>query len=283
MSTVRVASVQATVVFDDPEANAAYAVEHLGRLAAQGVQLVVFPEAFLTGYCVDSAQAARGIALPVEMEGDRIATGPAPFERLREAVASHGLHCIFGFAARDGRGVFNAAALVDPNGNARAYVKTHLPELGLDKHVVPGDALPVFDTALGKIGILICFDLRPPEPMRVLALKGADLVVLPTNWPDGAQISAQVLSVARAVENRVAFVSCNRHAPENGTTFIGMSSIVDPLGNVLAMAGAGEEVLIADLDLSVAREKRVATIPGKYEWTVFESRRPELYGPLVGE
>ncbi|MCO5298225.1 MAG: carbon-nitrogen hydrolase family protein [Fimbriimonadaceae bacterium] len=281
MNTVRVASVQAAVVYNDPDANAAYAVGRLRELATQGVQLAVFPEAFLTGYCVDSAEEARRIAFPVQIEGDVLVRGPEAFETIRREAAALRMHVVFGFAARDARGVFNAAALIEPDGRARVYVKTHLPELGLDKHVVAGDSLPVFDTALGKIGILICFDLRPPEPMRVLALEGADLVVLPTNWPDGAQISAQVLSVARAVENRVAFVSCNRFAPENGTTFIGMSSIIDPLGNVLAMAGGGEEVLVADLDLDLSRQKRVATIPGQYEWTVFESRRPELYSPLV--
>lgn len=281
MSVVRVASVQATIAYGDPSANAAYAVRQLRELAPRGVQLAVFPEAFLTGYCVESAEEARAIALPVELEGDVLVRGPESFEAVRAEVDALGMHCILGFAGRDARGVFNAAALIEPGGRSRVYVKTHLPELGLDKHVVPGDALPVFETALGRIGILICFDLRPPEPMRVLALKGADLVVLPTNWPDGAQLSAQVLTMARAVENRVALVSCNRYGPENGTTFIGMSSIIDPLGYVLARAGDGEEVLVADLDLTLARQKRVATIPGRYEWTVFESRRPDLYGPLV--
>ena len=281
MSTVRVASVQTNVAFDDPETNARRAVVHMETLAEQGVELVVFPEAYLTGYCVADATAARCLALPVTLVGDRVEVVPAPLAAVRDAAVRLGVHVVMGLAALHDEQVINLAVLIEPTGAIRGYRKTHLPELGLDKHVAAGPSLPVFDTALGRIGILICFDLRPPEPMRVLALKGADLVVLPTNWPVGAEISAEILSIARAVENRVAFVSCNRVGEENGFRFIGLSSIIDPLGNVLARAGTEEEVLVADLDLAISRQKRVVTIPGSYEWTVFESRRPDLYSPLV--
>ena len=281
MSVVRVASVQAPVVFGDPTANAAYAVARLEELAVRGVQLAVFPEAFLTGYCVTDAEEARAIALPIRLEGDEIVEAPESVQSIREAAQRLGVHAVFGFAGVDARGVINVAALVEPSGRLRAYLKTHLPELGLDKHVVPGDSLPVFDTEIGRIGILICFDLRPPEPMRCLAIQGADLIALPTNWPVGAEMSAELLSRARALESRVHFVACDRIGEERGFRFIGMSSIVDATGTVLALAGAEAEVLVADLDLAVAREKRIRTIPGQYEWTVFESRRPDLYGALL--
>ncbi len=280
---IRVASVQCAVAFDSPGENASRAVARLDALAMQGVDLAVFPEAYLTGYCVADAAAARALALPVVMDGDRVVELPESLGSVRDAAQRLYMHVVMGLAALDGGQVVNLAVLIEPDGTVRGYRKTHLPELGLDKHVAAGRALPVFDTALGRIGLLICFDLRPPEAMRVLALQGADLVILPTNWPVGAEISAEILSVARAVENRVALVTCNRVGEENGFEFIGLSSIIDPLGNVLAHAGADEEVLVADLDLAVSRNKRVATIPGSYEWTTFESRRPDLYGPLVRE
>jgi predicted amidohydrolase len=128
--------------------------------------------------------------------------------------------------------------------------------------------------------MLICFDVRFPEASRILALKGADIIVLPTNWPKGADISADILCIARAAENKVYVATCNRVGKEKGFEFIGKSKIIDSFGNVIASAGAEEETIIGDLDFSLSRTKRIVTIPGKHETTIFESRRPELYGPI---
>lgn len=276
---MRIACVQSNVVFADPVANAANAIAHLEQVDAQGVEFVVFPEAYLTGYCVDSAEEAARIAIappPLARSG-----GEAPWNDLQSAVDRLNIHLIIGFAEKTESGVGNTAALLTPNEAPRLYRKTHLPELGLDHFVTPGSCLNVFETKFGKIGILICFDLRAPEPARALALQGADLIVLPTNWPNGAQVSAELLAPARAVENKVFLATCDRVGDENGFHFIGLSKIIDPMGNVLASAGDEEAVLIADLDLGQARNKRNVTVPGKHETTVFESRRPELYGPIV--
>jgi predicted amidohydrolase len=275
---VKIACVQSNVVFGDPAANAASAVIHLERLAEEGVDLAVFPEAFLTGYCVDSAEAALGIALDDDWEAEPVPAVAA----VRDACVRHKMHAVVGAACRAGGKVSNKAFLFEPNGKTHRYSKTHLPELGLDKFVTPGDDLPVFDTALGKIGIAICFDLRPPEPIRILVLKGAELIVLPTNWPEGAEFAPAFTAAVRAAENRVFLAACNRVGTENGFTFIGKSGIWGVGGKCLASAGAEEETICADLDLAEAREKRVRTIPGKYETTVFESRRPELYGRIAG-
>lgn len=189
---------------------------------------------------------------------------------------------IAGFAEQGSDGlIYNTAALFQPGG-AFFYRKTHLPKLGLDRFVGRGSELPVFETPHGRIGIAICFDLRPPEVCRVLALQGADLVVLPTNWPSGAAaISPRLIAPVRAVENRIFLATCNRVGEENGFAFIGLSGIYAPSGNVLALAGDGEETLVADLDLVAARDKRAVTIPGVYETEAFASRRPELYGRIV--
>ena len=157
-----------------------------------------------------------------------------------------------------------------------------MPELGYDRYVTTGDDLNVFETKFGKIGIQICFDIRFPEASRILALQGADVIFYPTNWPKGADISADVLAVARAVENKVYVVTANRVGEENGFSFIGKSKIISPSGVILAGASNGEEVMVADLDFEISRNKRNITIPGKHETTVFESRRPELYGPIFG-
>lgn len=106
------------------------------------------------------------------------------------------------------------------------------------------------------------------------------MICLPTNWPEGAEMSAHAISQARAAENRVCYVG-NRVGTESGFTFIGASGIYDVNGQILAKAGAEEEIIIADLDLMTSRRKRAIIVPDEYEWTMDASRRPDLYGPLV--
>ncbi len=270
---MRIACVQSDVVFNDPLANAERAVRELERLSSEhGVELAVFPEAFLTGYCVENREGACSIA---------IHRNSAVFEELAQACEEYNLLAVIGFAETDGEQIYNTAVLLEPGEEPRFYRKSHLPELGLDKFVTPGDELPVFETRLGNIGILICYDLRIPEAARTLALKGAEIIVLPTNWPNGADISADFISIARAAENRVFLATCDRVGTENGFSFIGKSKIIDVSGTVLASAGAEEEVIMADVDLTKARNKRTVTIPGKYEIQVFDSRHPHLYSALV--
>lgn len=271
---IRVASVQANVFFGKPVWNAEAAEGYLVKVAHDGVQLAIFPEAFLTGYCVDDLEGARSIAIPIEHEA---------LERVRKAAERLGVITIVGFAEDDHGELYNSAALFEPGVEPRYYRKSHLPELGLDKHVGLGNELDVFETKLGRIGILICFDQRPPEPARVLALKGAELIALPTNWPEGAETSAEIMCLARAAENRVFFATANRVGTENGFRFIGRSKIIDPVGTVLSAAGSEEEVIQAEIDLAQARIKRTRQVPGKYETTVFESRRPELYASLMDQ
>lgn len=271
---MRLACVQSNVTFGKPDWNAEAAEARLAQLALDRVELAVFPEAYLTGYCFDSREAASSAAIP--------SSHPA-LERVRQAAERHGIVTIVGFAENAGGTLYNSAALIEPGVETRYYRKSHLPELGLDKFVSQGGRLDVFPTRLGKIGILICFDQRHPEPARVLALKGAELICLPTNWPIGAETSADFVCLTRAAENRVFYAACNRVGHENGFDFIGRSKIIDPVGRVLASAGAGEQVVVADIDLAESRNKRTSNIPGKYEMTVFASRRTDLYGPLLDE
>jgi predicted amidohydrolase len=286
---MRLACVQSNVAFGNFEENLSRAVARLREMKHQGVDLVVFPETYLTGYCVDSNEDAVKLAMQVSsseaapnmVENSGAATATGILDRLSKACDEIDILAVVGFAEREGTLLFNTAALLEPGEAPRYYRKSHLPDLGFDKFVQPGSALEVFETRLGKIGILICYDLRPPEAARVLALKGAELIVLPTNWPMGAEVSAEHIAIARAAENRVFIASCNRTGEENGFRFIGRSKIVHPTGRVLAAAGEGEEVIVADLDLAEARQKRTVAIPGRYETDVFTCRQPDLYRTLI--
>lgn len=270
---MRLSCVQSNVVFGDSLANAANATRHLEQFAKSGTQFAVFPEAFLTGYAVKSEIEAAAVSIGRE---DRA------LKLLREATQDLDVCAVAGFAERtdDGK-LYNTAVLLEKDQAPRFYRKTHLPELGLDRFTQTGNDLPVFETKHGRIGILICFDMRHPEAARVLMLKGADVIVLPTNWPEGAETSADVICVARAAENRVYMATCDRVGEEHGFRFIGRSKIIAPTGTILASAGEVEAVITADIDVALAREKRSVMIPGLYETTVDQSRRPELYGEIV--
>ena len=279
---MRVACVQCDVEFNDPAVNVDRIVASIAKESQVACDLILFPECALTGYCVSSSEQAQEIALDGwQVQGNSVRGYPRDIQPIIDASAKHNVVVIVGYAGIEQGNVINGALLIEPSGKVSRYAKTHLPELGLDRYVEAGNSLPVFETQAGKIGILICFDIRMPEAIRTLALKGAEIVCLPTNWPRGAEVSADLLSPARAAENRVFLATCNRAGEENGFHFIGRSGIFDVGGKPLARAGDGEETICAEIDLAEARIKRNITIPGVHETTVFESRRPELYGTLT--
>lgn len=279
---VKLACFQWDVVFGDPRANADRLIEGLDWAVDQGVDLAVFPEAFLTGYCVGTREAAEAIAIRVGCDSDfEVTDACEEVLSVQSAAIERGLHVVVGFAGVDDFGLYNGALLIEPNGRMRRYVKTHLPCLGFDQFATAGTALPVFQTELGAIGLLICYDLRPPEATRVMALRGAEIVILPTNWPVRKGTTPAVMCAARAMENKIFFASCNRVGDENGFSFRGESAIYGVGGEVLDSIGAEEGVIVAEMDLSMAREKRSVVIPGVFETDAFGCRQPGLYRELV--
>ena len=246
----------------------------LEEAAGLGASILVLPECAIPGYMWDSAEEAMPFAEEIP--------GPSTAALEREC-ARLGVHVVCGLLERDGDALHNAAVLVGPDGLVGTYRKTHLPYLGVDRFVVAGDELPVFETPLGRIGVEICYDLRFPEVTRTLALRGADLVAHPTNFPVAARIQTELITVARAAENRVYLLTANRVGKERWGEFCGWSQIVDPFGKRLAEAGeTGETLLTAEIDLAKARDKDYV-IPGIYELYLFGHRRPELYGALLEE
>jgi predicted amidohydrolase len=185
----------------------------------------------------------------------------------------------------EARQLYNTAVLVGPQGMLAKYRKTHLLCLGLDRHVEPGDIpLEPFDTPQGRLGLLTCYDLRFPEPARVLALEGAQAILLPTAWPAAAALYPNHVARTRAAENGVFLVAADHVGEERGRGYLGRSLIVGPDGEILAEAGTNEEtLLVADVDLRRSDEKHLVFIPGEYELDLFGDRRPALYGPIMRE
>ncbi|HVA46064.1 MAG TPA: carbon-nitrogen hydrolase family protein [Pirellulales bacterium] len=271
---MKIAGVQMDVVFGHREANLAKIVERLRETAAAGARLTVFPECSLPGYCFDHLDEAREHAEPVP--------GPSTL-RLAEVCRELSIYAVVGLLETDGPRLFNAAALVGPAGVVGGYRKIHLPYLGVDRFTTPGDR-PFGIHAAGdvRVGMSICYDAAFPEAARVLALEGADVIALPTNWPPGAECTADFVINARALENNVYYMAVNRVGSERGFRFIGKSKICDPRGHVLAEAQHEQEtVLYAEIDPALARQKHIVRVPGKHEIDRFADRRPAFYGKIL--
>ncbi len=272
MSRWRIAGVQMDCRIGEKAVNLEVMRRRLREAANQGARLIAFPECALTGYGFDSKEDAwpHAETLP----------GPAT-ERLAADCRELGVWAVFGMLERDGDRLFNACALVGPGGFVAGYRKAHLPYMGIDRFATPGDRpFAVHDLGGLRVGMLICYDGSFPEAARVLTLLGADLIVLPTNWPTGAR-AACLLPEARALENHVYYLAVDRVGEERGFRFIGRSRLIEYQGEALACAGEAEEVIFGDVEPEKARQKRVVAIPGKREIDVVGDRRPEMYGPLL--
>jgi predicted amidohydrolase len=271
----KVAGVQMDCRFGDKPHNLGVMRARLREAAAQGARLVVFPECILTGYGFQNLEEAQPLAETIP--------GPSSLT-IAADCQSLNVWAVYGLLERDPTTghLFNACALVGPDGVAGGYRKVHLPCLGVDRFVTGGDRpFAVHDLGGLRIGINICYDGSFPEAARVLALLGADLVVLPTNWPTNAAKTAEYLVPARALENHIYYLAVNRIGEEQGFRFIGGSRAAHFSGDLLACAGEGEEIIFAGIDPEQARQKRIVHIPGAYEVDRVGNRRPEMYGPLV--
>ena len=270
---MKVAAVQMDITILDKQRNLGKILAGLESAACAGAGIVVFPECALSGYCFTGREEADAVAEPVP--------GPSS-EKLWAAAKSLDCTAVVGMLEREGDRMFNAAVVVSPQGIAGTYRKLHLPYLGIDRYVALGDKpFPVFETLHGKIGVNICYDCSFPEAGRVLKLKGAQLLTIPTNWPIGSD-SWQHTPKVRALENHFHVVVADRVGEERGFRFSGHSQIVDFTGQVLAEAGETEAtILLADLDLVGADRNRVVRVPGQWEFDRIAARRPEMYGPIT--
>ncbi len=277
MTAWKIACVQMACQFADKGSNLAQIRVKLREAAGQGAKLVVFPECILTGYCFESKEEAWPLA----------ETLPGPSTAvLAQDCRQLGVWVVLGMieARPEDGALFNVCVLIGPHGLAATYRKIHLPFLGLDRFTTPGDRpFAVHDLGGLRLGMTICYDGSFPESARVLTLLGADLVVLPTNWPAGAVRTAEIVVPTRALENHIYYAACNRIGEERGFRFIGRSQIVACDGAHLASSQDAEPaILYAQIEPERARQKRIVNVPGKYELDRLADRRPEMYGPLVG-
>ncbi len=258
---VKVALAQMDIVWGDPIANLAQVQSFAVDAARGGAHVVVLPELWSTGYDLTlAADHAEPLTRGIFAETARLAR-------------TQGIAIVGSCLARLGPGrIGNTAVYLDPEGETRAmYSKTHLFRLMNEhNHLTPGSELAYFDTDWGMAGLAICYDLRFPELFRAYALAGADVVFLSAEWPHPRGDHWRTLVRARAIENQMFVVACNRAGRDPDHVFCGNSCVIDPTGAVLIEADEQPGLLFAELDLSLVSKTR-AEIP------VFADRRPELY------
>lgn len=269
----RVAACQLAPAIADLPANAEASAAAVRAAVAVGADVVVLPELVTSGYVFSSPEEARGVAVTPEH---------GAFAAWAAACAARGEGpspvVVGGFCELGDDGLlYNSAAVVDANGVRAVYRKAHLWDR--EKLVfTPGEAaMPVVDTAHGRIAVMICYDLEFPEWTRTAALAGADLIAVPTNWPlvprpDGERVPEVVIAMAAARVNHVAIACADRSGTERGVDWNEGTSIVGSDGWVVSEVGAGTGVAWADLDLSASREKRLTDLAH-----LMDDRRPDLY------
>jgi predicted amidohydrolase len=272
--TIRVAACQIDPQLGEVDRNLERIERAVADAAAEGPKLIVLPEAATTGYVFESLDEALTVAHRASAVAD---------DRLAALAAEHGVALIVGTLEAEGNEVFNTALIYAEDGRRYRYRKVHLPYLGVDRFATPGpDAPAVYDLAGMRVGVLVCYDLRFPEAARICALEGADLIALPTNWPEGVQFHPGIFAPSRAAENHVYLLACDRVGEERGTTFIGRSILLDTNGKELARASdTEEETIVGEVDWELARQTHHRRIPGEHEWDTIGDRRPGLYGRLL--
>lgn len=277
-SVTTVACIQFEPRVGRKEENVAASIRLLNHAADRGAGLCVLPELCSSGYVFNTRAEAFDLA-------EEVPQGPTT-QAWIEVARTRGLFVVAGIAARAGRRLYNAAVLVGPDGYVGIYRKMHLwheEKLFFE----PGDlGFPVFAVPPGRLGMAICYDIWFPETMRLLAVQGADIICVPTNWvpmpvqPREERPMAVYLCMAAAHSNAVYVAAADRVGTERGQPFLGHSVIVSPAGWPLAgPAGATEEATIyAECNLVEARRMKTLNELN----TVMRDRRTDFYDRTLG-
>jgi N-carbamoylputrescine amidase len=272
------------VTSEDMATQVAGACKMIERAAKENVQMLTFSELFLTPF------------FPNRLVENFDRFFAKPDSEVIQAIAAkakkHEIALILPFGEQANSGMYNAAMVLDRSGKwIGTYRKTHIPAYFPNEkaggtgsyekfYFTPGADLPVFDLDGVKIGIQICNDRLYPEPSRVLALKGAEIIVMPICYsvysdPEHRNRMWELALRSRAIENGVFVVAANRVGAEGVRQHLGRSMIVDARGTILKEAGTQhEELLVQEIDLAEVSVQRK-----KFPW--WRDRRPDLYGAIT--
>jgi predicted amidohydrolase len=276
---LRIAVAQLDLPAGDVDGNRRGTEAAIVEAAQAGAQLVVLPELASSGYRLGTPEAVAAAAEPI----------PGPTTRAwQDAARRGGCTVVGGICERDGDRFYNAVAVVDAGGVVGRYRKLHLFD-SEQELFTPGDlGLPVFDLAFGRLGVIVCYDLRFVESLRVLALLGADVVAIPTAWvagfdaapPEGETIDQVRAAAVQANLDQVYVAAASRVGSDGDLRYLGSSCVVDPFGRFALepLDREREHVAVVDVDLEDTRRAKVRGPRIR----PLADRRTDVYGPLLG-
>ncbi|MEM1537069.1 MAG: carbon-nitrogen hydrolase family protein [Candidatus Bathyarchaeia archaeon] len=251
------------------QANIQKIEEYVAKAKQKGADLVIFPELSLTGYIIRDELFELAEKIP----------GPS-IKAIEKIARKHETHIVFGMPELSGKTqatIYNTAILVGPEGYIGKYRKMHLPTHSVfeeKRYFRPGYQAEVFETDIGKIGLIICYDIFFPEVCRLTRLEGAQMIVCISASPAVRKAFFETLTVARAIENTAFLAYVNLVGVEDGLQFWGGSRLIAPNGKIIAKAKYDEEDLVVG-EVDYADIKPVeAFVP------TLKDLRPELFDKL---
>ena len=253
------AAVQFNIELGDIDANLNRVAAALSRVAEQQARLAVLPEMWSTGY---DYRKLPELALET----------PRVLEEVQRLSRDLGLVTVGSLPELVDGSIYNTAYVIDNGELLDGYRKLHLfSTMREDRYLASGDRSLVVPTSVGRLGVAICYDLRFPELFRKLALAGAEIICLPAEWPKPRQEHWKTLLRARAIENQLFVIAANCCGVQGKLDFFGLSQLISPLGNVLALAEEEDAELVVDFDFAEMTAYRE-------QIRILEDRRADIYG-----
>jgi predicted amidohydrolase len=269
LEEVNIALSQISPKIRDKKHNLNKIKEQIKQAKENGANLIIFPELALTGYTLRDLVYEKAEPIP----------GPST-NLLTEVAKKENIHIVFGMVERSEKAsavLYNTAVLLSPKGFVGKYQKMYLPTHSVfeeKRYFRPGYQLPLFETDIGKLGLIICYDVFFPETARLLKLKGAQLIVCISASPAVRRKFFEILTVARAIENTVFLAYVNLVGIEDGLQFWGGSRLIAPNGSIISQAKYDDEDLVIG-KINYADSKRTETfVP------TLRDLRPELFDSL---
>lgn len=257
---MKIALGQMDIQLGQPTQNIAKVRQFIAEAKAEDADLLILPELWSTGYDLERAEKYA------------TAVDEGIFAQIEQMAKENGLAIAGSCLAHTDQGISNTLVWWGKDGQRLAvYSKIHLFQL-MDEHLhlASGKETKMVHTPWGKVGLSICYDLRFPELFRGYAVAGAEMAIIPAEWPHPRLNHWRTLLQARAIENQMFVIACNRVGVSKETHFCGHSTIIDPWGERLVEADESEGVWCAEIDVTVVAQVR-QKIP------VFQDRRPSLY------
>lgn len=270
---IKIACLQFEPRIGNKKYNINKSLELINNAVSEGAKLIVLPELCNTGYVFKDREEAFDLS-EVIPEGETTVAW-------ENVAKTHGVYLVAGICEREDNQLYNSAIVIGPNGHIGTFRKIHL--WNQEKHIFePGNnGVPVFDTPLGKIGVLICYDIWFPEAHRECSLKGADIICVPTNWvpipdqnPEEMPMAVH-LCMVNAHVNGIFIAAADRIGVEREQPFIGKSVITGPRGWIISGPASAdtEEIIIANCNLLDSRHSKDVSENNH----VLNDRRKEVY------